>query len=48
MFDLKIVAANDPIEVVYSRVKEYIKEKTKWLKEILSKRFMNMTKKVSF
>lgn len=29
MFDLKIVAANDPIEVVYNRVKKYIQEKTK-------------------
>ena len=26
MFDLKIVAANDPLDVVYNRVKEYIKE----------------------
>lgn len=26
MFDLKIVAANEPLDVVYNRVKEYIKE----------------------
>lgn len=28
LFNLKMVAANDPIEVVYNRVKQYIKEKT--------------------
>ena len=29
LFTLKIVAANDPIDIVYTRVKKYIKEKRK-------------------